>query len=701
MTQGADIGRDARVLELLSLAAIGSILLGIRMLDGTPLGSSWTKALEGLVSQLPVTVPAALLTAAAAIIQLAAGAVLIRIVRGSPYHSLSDAVLAGMVGAVLIGLAALSLLGGLGWFWQPVLLTVQLGVIGLGWFARPLLASRPRLALRWPSASALLVVVVWSGAILMQLASPVVPFLDVLPNHVAPAEHLRTFGEFATLTTAPSPIYGPSRMFLGYTALLGTTATLTGLLAALTTAAMILPAVTLVGIGMVRLATAIHGPALAWWMLMTFALTASFARLADDRATVLVLPLVAFCLVELIAPERSGRPLALALGLAAAVYLHPLMGVMTMGTVAVLVAVAPARYASLGVPALVGGTLLALPQATTMLGLALPSTIALLAVPPALAGTWLFQRFELGQRAVVLLVQFGGAVSVAAIVAFALPSWEDLVDVGDFVLKYPILAWTVAVGLIVAGRRTLAAVPAIAFGVGFIGVAAASAIPFAELGVIGISFEVAKTLHYWIPIFLAVLAAFALHALWTSPNFGLPMRTVMVGIFLVAASLPIRPEPIERLFLGEHRLSETLSIDLGWVATGYWRGYPDSRTLIDSDELELLDRLRQEIAAGRLTAGTRVLHVSLSFQQWVSTPLGVFAGIIETAASEETQVSIHTAGGRLFALDKLDQLLDDGFAYVVYEPKDLTVPVRTQIVAAGYRSIWQNDRGEIFEAGDR
>lgn len=699
VTHATDQDRDGRVLELLSLVAVAAILLGIRMLDGTPLESSWSAAVEGLVGQLQVTVPAGLLTAAAASIQLAAGAVLIRIVRGSPYRSVADALLAGVVGAVVIGLAALFVLGGLGWFRQLVLLAVQLVVIGLGWYARPLFATRPRLVLRRPSARAVLVAFVWSGAILMQLASPVVPFLDVLPNHVAPAEHLRTFGDFATLTTAPSPIYGPSRMFLGYTSLLGTTTTLTGLPAVLTVAGFILPGMILVAIGMVRLATAIHGPALAWWMLMAFALTASFARLADVRATVLVLPLVAFCLVELIEAERSPRALVLALGLAATVYVHPLMGAMTVGTVAVLVAVSPARYARLGVPALVGGMLLAVPQATTMLAIALPTPAALLAVPPALAGTWLFDRFERLRQVALLLVQLTTAAAVAAIVGLGIPTAAGhLLDVSDFVLEYPILAWTVAVGAIVAGRRTLAAVPAIAFGVGFIGVLAASAIPFADLGVVGISFEVAKTLHYWIPIFLAVLAAFALQALWSSPNFGLPLRTAMVAIFLVAASLPVRDKPIEPLYLGEHRLSETLSIDLGWVAEGYWRGYPDWHTLIDRDEDDLLNRLRQEIAAGRLTATTGVLHVSFSFQQWVSTPLGVFAGIMETASSEETQVSIHTAGGRLFPLDRLDQLLGDGFRYVVYEPAELTVDVRPQILAAGYRPIWSNARGEIFAA---
>jgi hypothetical protein len=93
--------------------------------------------------------------------------------------------------------------------------------------------------------------------------------------------------------------------------------------------------------------------------------------------------------------------------------------------------------------------------------------------------------------------------------------------------------------------------------------------------------------------------------------------------------------------------------------------------------------------------------VSFSFQQWVSTPLGVFAGIMETAASQQTEVSSHTAGGRLFALDALDTLLRERFGYVLFEPTHLPVAVREQIVAAGYQPIYRNPRGEIFVASRR
>jgi hypothetical protein len=299
-----------RRLELVSAVAVVAIVVGIRMLDGTELASSWSGALAGVASQLPVTFPAAVAVLASAIGQLLAGAVLMRALRGAPYPSVVDAALGGLVGAVAIGLVALMAFGSLGWFVPGALLVMNGIVIGLGWFVRPWFVETPRLRLGWPSVAGVLLVFAWSGAVILQLASPVVPFIDVLPNHVAPAQHLATFGAFDVLTTAPSPIYGPSRMFLGYTGLLGTASVLSGQPAALAVAAFILPATLLVAAGMARLASGIAGLGIGWWMLIAFTLTESFARMADSRATVLVLAITAFCLLELLEGGERPRPLS-------------------------------------------------------------------------------------------------------------------------------------------------------------------------------------------------------------------------------------------------------------------------------------------------------------------------------------------------------------------------------------------------------
>lgn len=681
------------------MVAVGAILIGIRMLDTTNLASTWEGGLAGVASQLPVTLPAAVLVLGATIFQLAAGAIAMRALRRAPYESVIDAVLGGMVGAVAIGLVALMLLGSLGMFRQLVLFGVYAAVIGAGWFVRPIFAARPTLRLGWPSIAGALVVLAWSGSVILQLASPVVPFIDVLPNHVAPAEHLRTFGEFATLTTAPSPIYGPSRMFLGYTALLGSTTVLSGQPAALATAAFVLPATVLVAIGMVRLAEGIHGKGVGWWMLIAFTLTISFARMADDRATVVVLPLVAFCLVELLRGTKGSRPLVLAVGLAVAVFVHPLMGVLTAATVVALVALTPDRYAQVGVPALLGGGVLALPQAATMLGVDTPSAVGLIVIAPGIAVGWLLQRSDAARRVLVLVLRAGSAAAVAAVVLLALPSFGRWVTtLFDFFVLYPVLIWTVAVGSIVAGRATFALVPVVAFVMGLLAVMAAAVIPWHDIGVEGLDFEVSKTLHYWTPVFLAVMGAFALKAAWDNPRFGLALRAGVVAVFLMAAALPLRLEPIEALLLGEHRISETLSIDLRAAERGFWEGYPDSRTIITPAQAELVERLLGEVAAGRLRSTTPVLHVAFNFQQWDATPIGVFGGMLETMVSEQTEVSIHTAGGRLHPLDQLDGLLQAGYPYVVFEPGDLPAGLRDRIVGAGYVSLFVNTQGEIFVA---
>jgi hypothetical protein len=275
----------------------------------------------------------------------------------------------------------------------------------------------------------------------------------------------------------------------------------------------------------------------------------------------------------------------------------------------------------------------------------------------------------------------------------------------DFFLEYPVLGLTVVLAGAVAGRRAFTVMPVAAVVIGLLAVLAAAAIPWQTLGIDGVDFEVTKTLHYWTPVFLAVLAAAALRGVWTRPDLVPWTRTVAIGLFLVTAALPIRATPIEPLHLGEHRMSETLSIDLRFAETGFWVGYPDSRTVVNAAQQELVDRLRDEVRAGLLQPTTPVLHVAFNFQQWDATPIGVFGGMLETMVSEQTEVSSHTAGGRLHPFSALDAQLAEAFPYVVLEPEGLPADTRDRILVAGYEPIFANGQGEILvwsgEVADR
>ena len=183
--------------------------------------------------------------------------------------------------------------------------------------------------------------------------------------------------------------------------------------------------------------------------------------------------------------------------------------------------------------------------------------------------------------------------------------------------------------------------------------------------------------------------------------------TAALALFVIVAALPLRPRPIDAYHLGEHRWSETFAIDLRFAGSGFWVGYPDSRTVVDEPRQQLVDALREEIAAGRLRHDTEVLHVARTFQQWDSTPLGVFTGVLETSISLDPEFSHQTAGGRIHGsrdpaemLEQLGALLATGrFAYVVIEPSGVPDAARSMVEAAGFRAVFENGQGAVFRIG--
>jgi hypothetical protein len=75
--------------------------------------------------------------------------------------------------------------------------------------------------------------------------------------------------------------------------------------------------------------------------------------------------------------------------------------------------------------------------------------------------------------------------------------------------------------------------------------------------------------------------------------------------------------------------------------------------------------------------------------------------MLETMVSEQTEVSSHTAGGRLHPFAELDAQLAMAYPYVVLEPAGLPEDTRDRVVAAGYESIFTNGEGEILvRSGD-
>ena len=747
--------RGAIALGLAGLAGLAAFLIGLTWLQSSKeLGFDPGAALDGVLGQLSVTLPAALLVLAASALELVAGLVLARAARREPFDSVSEAAIVAMVAAVLKDTLLLGTLAAFGLFRAPILIGIDVAIIALAWLPQLRPRLRPITTLggwrgqlesigSWPLAA--LVAIVWIGPVILQLASPVVPFIDVLPNYVGPVEHLRTFGWFSPLTATQSPIIGPSRTVLGYDALLGAVATMTGLSGGLAIAAFILPQAALVAAGAYRLASAIRNgdPPVGAWALLAFALSQSFARLGDARGTVVVAPLV--CAALAIAAELIqgggrtysyradrwpiGRGATIGLALGAATLVHPVIGFFGILTLGVVALVRPSEAApDVFVAGLTAG-LVALPQLATMVGISLPTLALGIGLPVAIvlgiASGRVVARVDAAKAGIVRLAELGRvAVPVAAIAAVAIGFGIGKLDLGRApnalgealavtAESSGLLLVVLVAGAYLGSRGAVSPIELAGIGIGFAAVALVQVLP-GDIGFFGdaLRFEVPKTVHYWMSGIAAAGAACALTTAWSAGRSRFPwaMRAAAVAGFVILAALPLRfgnsgddakcqndCSAINAYHLGEHRWSETFAIDLRYAAIGFWQGFPDPRLVVDPPRQQILDALRAEINDGRLAHDTSVLHIASSFQQWTATPLGVFDGVSETFVSLDPEVSHQTVGGRLFGLDLLPGLLGSGdFGYVVLEPKGLPDGLRDQVIATGYASMFANGQGEVF-----
>jgi hypothetical protein len=730
------IGRDAHVagLSVVLLVGFGLLVAGLEVVRVSPdWGFTYHGALDGILSQLAVTGPAAVLLAVATAANVLAGAAVLRLLGAPAFRNLSELTLAGFAAAVVLDAGTLFLLGSVGLFGWPELLVLH-AAVAAGYLAtrhsRPLLAGPVRLRISRPAAWWLLVVAVWAGPLIVQLASPAVPFMDVLPNHVAPVEHIRVFGSFSTLTTSPSPIYGPSRLMLGYVALLGQLTTITNLDAVLSEAAFALPLTILLALAVRRLAGELFGGSASFWVLLTFPLTFTFMRIGDSRDTVVVFPLAAWALCTIAADLRgrlglASRPdLGLAFAIGASFLVHPVIGLVAITAAVGALMLYPTALTRRLVPALGSGLLLAGPQVLTMAGIGAPAWVGAMFVVAGIGAAFILAvpAGKLADRLAAATAYPAGAAAESqwprallvgsAIVALLIVAGTHIPPSADptnpstpdaeLMAHFPHLVWLCLGGVALAALRLGRGWILLGCGIaaGLAAWAASGLVGTNDLTQMAVHYEVPKSVEYWLPVMLAVGAAGALAAICRQRSLGL-LRPVLIGVFLVVTVYPTTEPLSTDVQIGEHRASESVGLALREAELGYWtfHDYPDHRRIIDAPRQQVVDELRAEEEAGRLGPETRVLHIAYDFQQWASVPIGVFTGALETSISVHPELSIHTVGGRLLGFDRLSAELASGYGYVVFEPAGLDPGLAGVIVAAGYRQIWSNSQAIIFTSG--
>jgi len=677
---------------VLTAGGVAALVVSVLRLEGSPIGGSPVGAIRAVAHELSTTGPAALAMALAALVNLAAGVVVARGLRGSSFRSRADAAVGGAAAAVLMDTVFLSVFGSVrafGWF---ALAAAHAGVLIVGrWRLRPWYAPE-RETSDIPGWAWLFPGLVWLSPVLLQLASPVVPFFDVLPNHVAPIEHIRSFGGMASLDVMPSPIYGASRQFIGYVATLGTLSVLSTQPAALAASALILP-LTAVSATSVSLVARRWFPGSGrYFVLIAVPLSFVFLRLPDARATVVAFVTMAATAVAFLEPPGRARTVGLAVGLAATGYMHPLLAGLTGLTLVVAgLARGPGRVPDRAlVPALAAGTFAILPQLATTMEVGMGTWTAGAAIVAAPTIGWLARRFH------VRLAWPAGPVVGLAVALAVIIRWRVVLRAitdagGDALVAFPILgAGFVLSFLVVRGviRRAVLAGTLVWFCVA----AGLAAAPWADEFWNSLRFEIPNKLMYWVPWVWAFPAAAVAARLWANGRLG-KGAVVVATLF---ATLAIRDQPVGIHDFTEHRLSESVAIAVRQAERGFWVGYPDERRILDETRQALVDAVRSEITAGRLRPTSRVLQVAPSFQQWTRTPVDVFTGAVVTSVSNDPERSGHTRGGRLFGLGDLDRILAEDYSYVIVEG-DLVASVGPEVRHAGYSVLWRGAAGIIYE----
>ena len=90
----------------------------------------------------------------------------------------------------------------------------------------------------------------------------------------------------------------------------------------------------------------------------------------------------------------------------------------------------------------------------------------------------------------------------------------------------------------------------------------------------------------------------------------------------------------------------TRSLSAEYADIDYWVGYPDRGGWSTRAAGADLDAVLAEVRRWTVErCGTVLPAVASTFEQWSATPLGVFAGVMETdAVVDPQQESVHTAG---------------------------------------------------------
>jgi len=676
------------------LVAVGSIAA----LPPSTRGLAFNGTFDEFFAILPYTLGpairvAAFWTVAAAVL----GAALLRI---EPDLGAFDAALAGAVGLWVFAYVGGNVLGPIGLFRSWMLWTIL--AAGAVWLWR---VGAPRVVVRAPPLGlqlAMLAVGIAALAIVpLQLGSPVPPHMDVLATPAA-AQRIVTFGRYWPFDNDPYGYWTPMAQCPGvelfYALLALGSFTDTAVLA--TTAAMF-PMTVLLIVSTYRLGRTLVDDltgGMAALLLFATILVKMTPMTMHGRAVTFVL--AAFGLAFLLDPRRNRTRVVLgALALGTAVASHVIIGAlaMTVASAAILCWLldGDVRGFAAGVGVLAGASLVALPMVAVGLALAVPypglALAQLLGVAIVVGSA---RRLDGPAPDGARSRRLGWMIALFLLVVL---TWRpsSLAVLGDRPERFPILffssVFAFAIVLPLDARRRpramLSLVLLVAIALEWAGV---TLLPSFEDTPVGFGLaDVLYKIDYWYPWALVFPAAYLL------AHLSRPRReaaTVLVVLLLLF--LPWKDNTHGNFVSHQMAISEWWAEAIGTTKGGYWWNANDPRWAQTEAERALNDLVRDEIAAGRITAATHIVHLTPHTLMGKNVVLfSLFTGVDDDpyVADRTYRLDVGaTAGGRLRRADPdtIGQVLAAHPPYVVIHGDPLPLPADA---LTGYDELLNRD----------
>jgi hypothetical protein len=687
--------------------AILTLLAQYRLRD-FPAHPSWRGAAHGIREVIAATGPAAIrvwIFWAWAAAVLAGFALKI-----DPGLDVIDAALTGAAGLWVAGYFLANLLAPVGAFNGPVLwLILGVGTVCL-WY------RSPPLALRAPTSgekmAALAVALLAVSYLPLQLASPVPPFMDVL-NIPSSVQQLLTFHVYLPYDDNPYGVFGvynraPALELFYATLAFGSHIRL----AVLAETAAMLPMAALMMFVTWRLGKALLGDTAGGAAALLLFFTCLLRRSQGMRPTAVALVMVGIALAFFCDRERRRSLMAFgAIFLGVAIPSHAILGAFAMAVAgAAVIFWAIERDWSrvlAGIVMLIGALLIGLTDVPVALEyhVAYPALPILMIAGVAViaAGARLLRDSIDTVPSVALRAADTAAIAVFMLAAIYLHHSHPGYLFDRIADNLPLLTILGAGGLILAAVTIWggAAAPVRYAGLAAVALLAALVWEYVPPVVSALQFQASaanmvsdvgwKLLDYWAPYFVVLPAGFLFAVAYDRLS-----RPVTFFVLLAILIYPWRMIPNPADFdSAEHSIPEHWAFNLDDAAQGYWAGHIDRRWTFGPEEFKAIGVLNREIAAGRITAHTHILHLADNVSSW-----GLFQYPILTGINDDPIVNDMGAkregwlsGSRVSRMPELAQELAKRPLYII---EQVPPPPWLGDPPPGYDKIFSGGEIRIF-----